>query len=394
MRFGGLTALDERVARRRRRRGRRRHRPQRRRQDDALQRHLRLRAPRRGHGALARRSRWRACARTTSRSWGSRARCRPSACSTGSRALENVMVGAERRRRAGITTALLGLPWSDKRRARAARAGARRARRARRGRRRRPAAAGRCPTASRSASRWPARWSPSPSCCCSTSRPAGSARDDMAELGERIRALRERMTRGAGRAPHGPRDGGLRPRRRARLRPPDRDRHARPRSRPTRGCSTPTSGSRWRCCELRTCRRLRPGAGAGRRLLRGARGEHHRRPRRQRRRQDDRCCARCRPGARRRRAASCSTARDIGGARRRAIVRLGMAHVPEGRGVIAELTVEENLRLGGAVARAQRREAARRGLRAVPARSRSARTQPAQHAVGRRAPDARRSAAR
>jgi branched-chain amino acid transport system ATP-binding protein len=29
------------------------------------------------------------------------------------------------------------------------------------------------------------------------------------------------------------------------------------------------------------------------------------------------------------------------------IVRLGMAHVPEGRGVIAELSVEENLRLGG-----------------------------------------------
>jgi branched-chain amino acid transport system ATP-binding protein len=29
------------------------------------------------------------------------------------------------------------------------------------------------------------------------------------------------------------------------------------------------------------------------------------------------------------------------------IVRTGVAHVPEGRGVIAELTVEENLRLGG-----------------------------------------------
>ncbi len=29
------------------------------------------------------------------------------------------------------------------------------------------------------------------------------------------------------------------------------------------------------------------------------------------------------------------------------IVRLGMSHVPEGRGVIQELTVEENLRLGG-----------------------------------------------
>lgn len=29
------------------------------------------------------------------------------------------------------------------------------------------------------------------------------------------------------------------------------------------------------------------------------------------------------------------------------LVRLGLTHVPEGRGVIAELTVEENLRLGG-----------------------------------------------
>jgi branched-chain amino acid transport system ATP-binding protein len=29
------------------------------------------------------------------------------------------------------------------------------------------------------------------------------------------------------------------------------------------------------------------------------------------------------------------------------LVRLGMAHVPEGRGVIAELSVDENLRLGG-----------------------------------------------
>ena len=31
-------------------------------------------------------------------------------------------------------------------------------------------------------------------------------------------------------------------------------------------------------------------------------------------------------------------------------VRRGLAHVPEGRGVVAELTVDENLRLGGAVA--------------------------------------------
>ena len=36
------------------------------------------------------------------------------------------------------------------------------------------------------------------------------------------------------------------------------------------------------------------------------------------------------------------------------IVRRGMAHVPEGRGVIGELTVAENLRLGGAVAASRR----------------------------------------
>jgi branched-chain amino acid transport system ATP-binding protein len=39
--------------------------------------------------------------------------------------------------------------------------------------------------------------------------------------------------------------------------------------------------------------------------------------------------------------------REIGRERVESIVRLGVAHVPEGRGVIGELTVEENLRLGG-----------------------------------------------
>ncbi|GLY69561.1 ABC transporter ATP-binding protein [Amycolatopsis taiwanensis] len=39
--------------------------------------------------------------------------------------------------------------------------------------------------------------------------------------------------------------------------------------------------------------------------------------------------------------------RDITGGKPEDLVRLGMAHVPEGRGVIVELTVEENLRLGG-----------------------------------------------
>jgi branched-chain amino acid transport system ATP-binding protein len=38
---------------------------------------------------------------------------------------------------------------------------------------------------------------------------------------------------------------------------------------------------------------------------------------------------------------------DITRARVEDIVRRGLAHVPEGRGVIGELTVEENLRLGG-----------------------------------------------
>jgi branched-chain amino acid transport system ATP-binding protein len=46
---------------------------------------------------------------------------------------------------------------------------------------------------------------------------------------------------------------------------------------------------------------------------------------------------------------------DITGLAVEEIVRRGVSHVPEGRGVIAELTVEENLRLGGMW---RRREAA------------------------------------
>jgi branched-chain amino acid transport system ATP-binding protein len=45
--------------------------------------------------------------------------------------------------------------------------------------------------------------------------------------------------------------------------------------------------------------------------------------------------------------------RDIGREPVEQIVRLGVAHVPEGRGVIGELTVEENLRLGGLWRRAR-----------------------------------------
>jgi branched-chain amino acid transport system ATP-binding protein len=39
--------------------------------------------------------------------------------------------------------------------------------------------------------------------------------------------------------------------------------------------------------------------------------------------------------------------KDLQGVRVEDIVRRGLAHVPEGRGVIAELSTEENLRLGG-----------------------------------------------
>ncbi len=49
---------------------------------------------------------------------------------------------------------------------------------------------------------------------------------------------------------------------------------------------------------------------------------------------------------------------DVVGVAVEEIVRRGMSHVPEGRGVIAELTVEENLRLG-ALWRGDREEAAR-----------------------------------
>jgi branched-chain amino acid transport system ATP-binding protein len=39
--------------------------------------------------------------------------------------------------------------------------------------------------------------------------------------------------------------------------------------------------------------------------------------------------------------------RDVSGRAPEDLVRLGLGHVPEGRGIVTELTVEENLRLGG-----------------------------------------------
>lgn len=51
--------------------------------------------------------------------------------------------------------------------------------------------------------------------------------------------------------------------------------------------------------------------------------------------------------------------KEIGRLAPEEIVRLGMAHVPEGRGVIADLTVDENLRLGGLWRRRQREDRAK-----------------------------------
>src|SRR6202000_2346701 len=38
--------------------------------------------------------------------------------------------------------------------------------------------------------------------------------------------------------------------------------------------------------------------------------------------------------------------RDIGGQKTEAVTRLGVAHVPDGRGTFVDFTVEENLRMG------------------------------------------------
>ena len=98
---------------------------------------------------------------------------------------------------------------------------------------------------------------------------------------------------------------------------------------------------------------------------------------------------------------------DLAGRSPEQMVRAGIAHVPEGQGVIGELTVEENLRVGmmswpGALSRAAAGSLvpelagrtggrARRGLRALPAAGRPP-AQAGRHAVRRRAADAGHSA--
>ena len=228
---------------------------------------------------------------------------------------------------------------------------------------------GRCRTACRSGSRWRGRWSPSRSCCCSTSRPAGcprrrcaSSASSSASCGETMSVLlvEHHMDLVMGVCDRiVVLDFG-------RLSPAAR----RPRCRTTRACSRPTSGEEVDAMlEVRASSveawSVRRGARARRRRRSTvAAGGDHRRPRRQRRRQDDAAAHdhRARPPAvgphppRR--------ARHRAARRSRTIVRLGVAHVPEGRGVIAELTVEENLRLG-ALWRRERRPRRRRSTRST-----------------------------
>ena len=96
------------------------------------------------------------------------------------------------------------------------------------------------------------------------------------------------------------------------------------------------------------------------------------------RRQDDGAARALRHGANRA-ATSASTARSITGWATEDIVRLGVAHVPEGRGTFVRLTVEENLQLGAMTRRdhAANRRGYRADLSPFPA------PQGAPHAAGR-----------
>ncbi len=98
--------------------------------------------------------------------------------------------------------------------------------------------------------------------------------------------------------------------------------------------------------------------------LRVEAGKRHRGARRQRRRQDIAAAHDLGSRARERGRVSLG-GEDITREPVEEIVRRGLAHVPEGRGVIGELTVEENLRLGG-LWRGKQSGAARGDVRALP----------------------------
>ena len=315
VRFGGLTALDDVSFEVARRRGRRRDRPQRRRQDDAVQRRLRARPPRR-------RRRHSATPRSPARphelaGLGIARTLQGLGLFGGLTVLENVMVGRRapgaRRLRVARCSAL---PRSDRAERAAARRGARRARRAR---------LADVPTAAR------ARL-PYADPQAGRARPGARRRPRLLLLDEPAGGLGERRHRrarradpraadgpstlrgAARRAPRRPGHGGLRPRRRARLRPVDRRRHpGRGPRRPARSTRPTWGRGRRRSTRASTDRSLQRGPtactgsayGAGCRSLRpdGATstvpsaGRSSRRARRQRRGQDHAAAHALRPGA-------------------------------------------------------------------------------------------------
>ena len=135
---------------------------------------------------------------------------------------------------------------------------------------------------------------------------------------------------------------------------------------------------------------LRPDPGAARHLRSpSTRGQSVADPRPERRGQDDHAAGAVRHG-RARGQHRASTASDVARQGARAIARLGIAHVPEGRGTFTELTVEENLRVGALHAQAtatcrRTSSAATSGSRAWASARDAARRQPQR----RRAADAR-----
>ena len=174
VRFGGLTALDACQPARGAGRGARGHRPERRRQDDAVQRRLRLLAPdERDRCAGAARS-CKGLRPAPAGGLGISRTLQGVGLFAGLTVLENVMIGAHRAREGGLRVRAARPARAADKDERALRERATAAL-DRAGRRAATPTATRaaCPTRCRSASRSPAPSSPSPTCCCSTSRPPG-----------------------------------------------------------------------------------------------------------------------------------------------------------------------------------------------------------------------------